>query len=262
MDELTTGGPVQCPQCGIFNRPPLDTCHSCGADLSGIDVSGLGGAMEGGDYEIRGEIAQTLTLRVNPGQGVWAAKGGILYYDDGISWRLRIPGRAVSRMFSGEGLAMTWIETSRPGARVAIAANDTGKIAVWDLADGPVVCTAGAFLAAVGDVTIDVTIARKVGAAIFGGAGLLLQKISGRGRVFIHGSGDFVERRLEPGETIQVSSGNLAAFSEGTDYDIVGVGGCLKAIFGREGLFMTRLTGPGQVLMQSLKRRFANNRQR
>jgi uncharacterized protein (AIM24 family) len=33
------------------------------------------------------------------------------------------------------------------------------------------------------------------------------------------------------------------------------VGGVRKALFSGEGLFMTRLTGPGRVLLQTLKRR-------
>jgi uncharacterized protein (AIM24 family) len=103
-------------------------------------------------------------------------------------------------------------------------------------------------------IDIDVTIARRAGAAFFGGAGLFLQRVSGTGTVLIHGSGDFYERRLAEGEQILVSTGNLAAFADRVDYDIQGVGGCRKMMFGGEGLFMTRLSGPGRVLLQTLKR--------
>ena len=115
--------------------------------------------------------------------------------------------------------------------------------------------TRGAFLAAWGEeVDITVTVARRAGAAVFGGAGLFLQTISGFGTVLVHGSGDFSERQLAAGEEIFVSTGNLAAFSSGIDYDIRGVGGCRRMIFGGEGLFMTNLRGPGRVLLQTLKR--------
>jgi uncharacterized protein (AIM24 family) len=207
-----------------------------------------------GSYELRGEIAQTVTVALEQGQAMWASKGAILAHDQGVRWQLKIPGAAVSRMLSGEGLAMTYITSERPGARVVLSANQTGKIAVWDLRWGPVTCTSGAFLGALGDVKIDVTVARRFGAALFGGAGFLLQRLSGTGLVFIHGAGDFVERDLQPGEAVTVSTGNLAAFGSGVGYDIVGVGGCLKILFGREGLFMTRMTGPGRVLLQSMKR--------
>lgn len=207
-----------------------------------------------GSYELRGEIAQTVTVALEHGQTMWASKGAIMSYDDGVQWQLKIPGAAIGRMLSGEGLAMTFITAQRPGARVVLSANQTGKVAVWDLRWGPVTCTSGAFLGAIGDVKIDVTVARRFGAAIFGGAGLLLQQVSGTGIVFLHGAGDFVERDLQPGESITVSTGNLAAFGSGVGYDVVGVGGCLKILFGREGLFMTKMTGPGRVLLQSMKR--------
>jgi uncharacterized protein (AIM24 family) len=207
-----------------------------------------------GQYQLHGEIAQTLELTLEQGQTVWASKGAIVAHEAGIRWQLKIPGAAVSRMLSGEGLAMTYVTADRAGAKVVLGANETGKIAVWDLVQGPVTCTAGSFVAALGDVKIEVTVARKFGAALFGGAGLLLQQVSGHGLVFIHGAGDFVQRELEAGEALTVSTGNLAAFASQTDYDIVGVGGCIKALFGREGLFMTRVTGPGKVLLQSQKR--------
>ncbi len=207
-----------------------------------------------GSFELVGNIAQSIALTLESGQNVWASKGAIVSHGAGIAWQLKIPGAAVSRMLAGEGLAMTYITAQRPGAHVLLGAGTTGKVAVWDLAWGPVTCTKGAFVAAIGDVSIEVTIARRFGAALFGGAGLLLQKISGRGLVFIHGAGDFVVRDLVQGEQLTVSTGNLAAFSSAVGYDVVGVGGCGKILFGREGLFMTRVTGPGRVLLQSMKR--------
>lgn len=106
-------------------------------------------------------------------------------------------------------------------------------------------------------IDIDVTIARRAGAAFFGGAGLFLQKGSGKGTVLIHGSGDFYETHLQEKEQILVSTGNLAAFADSVDYDIQGMGGCRKMMFSGEGFFMTRLTGPGRVLLQTLKRTVA-----
>lgn len=209
-------------------------------------------------YSISGEIAQCARLELEPGEPVWASKGALMAYSRQVEWRLRIPGGvggAMRRSLSGEGIAMTYIETEALDQYVLLAANSPGKITTWDLSDGPVVTTRGAFLAAWGEhIDISVTIARRAGAAFFGGAGLFLQRVSGTGTVLIHGSGDFHERRLSEGERMLVSTGNLAAFSDRIDYNIEGVGGCAKMLFGREGIFLTRLTGPGRVLLQSLKR--------
>jgi uncharacterized protein (AIM24 family) len=211
--------------------------------------------------QIRGEIAQAVEIHMKGGQSLWASKGCILDYNPSIQWSLKVPNGAsgtMRRAMSGEGISMTFIEALDAKARVTLTANQPGKLATWDLNRGGIICTRGAFVCALGHVNIDVTMAKSVGAAFFGGAGLFLQKLSGDGIAFINGSGDFIERTLEPGEKILVSSGNLAAFSADVQYGIRGVGGCFKSLFGGEGLFMTELTGPGWVMLQSLKKSMPN----
>jgi uncharacterized protein (TIGR00266 family) len=215
------------------------------------------------EYEITGAIAQHARLQLEPGIPVWASKGSLMAYTPAVEWSLRVPGGlggAVRRSLAGEGVTLNYIETQQPGQTLMLAANQPGLITTWDLAsDGPVVATRGAFLAAWGpQIDITVTIARRAGAAFFGGAGLFLQRVSGVGTVLIHGSGDFREVRLAAGKSLTVSTGNLAAFSDSVDYDIRGVGGCRRILFGGEGFFMTHLTGPGRVLLQTLKRRWGS----
>jgi uncharacterized protein (AIM24 family) len=48
-----------------------------------------------------------------------------------------------------------------------------------------------------------------------------------------------------------VDTGCLVAFAPTVDYDIQFVGGFKNALFGGEGLFLARLTGPGKVYLQS-----------
>ncbi len=204
---------------------------------------------------LKGEIAQVIQFDLNPGQHLWASKGSLISYSDKIRWQLKVPGgagKAMGRMLSGEGLSLTYV-TAPEGGEVSVASNQPGKLATWDLSKGSILCTSGAFVAAIGDVDISVSVARSAGAALFGGAGLFLQKLSGSGVVVINGSGDFIEHILKEDEKLLVSTGNLAVFSSTVSYNIRGVGGCLKALFGGEGVFMTELTGPGWVMLQSLK---------
>lgn len=208
-------------------------------------------------YRLAGEVAQVVTVELQQGESMWAAKGALMSYPDSIDWSLRVPGGAgatVSRMLAGEGITLTYVRAVRGPGHVVLSAATPGKMAVWDLADGPVVTTRGSFVGALGNVTISASLARRPGAAFFGGAGIVLQTVSGEGVVFIHSSGDFLDYRLAAGQTILVSTGNLAAFSKSVDYNIRGVGGCLKILFGGEGIFLTSLSGPGRVLLQTLKR--------
>ncbi len=215
-------------------------------------------------YQFSGEIAQSVRFDFQPGEYVWASKGSLMAYSPGLTWTLRLPGGlggAVRRSLAGEGVSLSYLESTQPDQYALLAANAPGHLELWDLQeDGPVTTTRGSFLAAWGsDIDITVTVARRAGAALFGGAGLFLQQISGVGHVLIHGSGDFHDRRMREGEQVLVSTGNLAAFSSQVDYDIQGVGGCRKMIFGGEGIFMTRLSGPGRVLLQTLKRTYTTS---
>ena len=208
-------------------------------------------------HEIRGEFAQYAQLTFQDGESCWASKGGIMSYVDGVDWSLRVPGGvagAAKRVLSGEGMGLAHLEAKQNGVTASLASNQPGRIFTWNLADGPVITTRGSFLAAWGSVDINVTVTKRAGAALFGGAGLFLQRLSGDGIVLIHGAGDLNDRQLADGESRTVSTGHLAAFSATADYDIQYVGGARKVLFSGEGLFMTRLTSPGRVLLQTLKR--------
>jgi uncharacterized protein (AIM24 family) len=200
--------------------------------------------IEGGimQYTIHGELAQVANLELQKDETCWASKGSIVAIDPGLGWTLKVPGGAsgaARRMMSGEGIALTFLAATADGQRATLAANQPGKIIAWNLDDGPVITTRGSFVSAFGP-RVDI--------------GLFLQHISGSGTVLVHGSGDFIERDMAEGDSLLVSTGSLAAFAESVDYDIQGVAGCRRMAFGGEGLFMTRLTGPGRVLLQSLKR--------
>ncbi len=208
------------------------------------------------NHTVYGNIAQYTRLEFIRGEQVWVSRGSIMGYTPGIDWRLRVPGGiagATRRSLSGEGIALAFIEATDEGQYALLAANAPGYIFEWDLQDGPVLTTRGAFLAAWGEkIDIDVRVAKRAGAALFGGAGLFLQQVSGSGTVLIHASGDYNDFRFGNNEQILVSTGSLAAFAKGVDYNIKRVGGVRKALFGKEGLFMTKLTGPGRVILQSL----------
>ncbi len=57
---------------------------------------------------------------------------------------------------------------------------------------------------------------------------------------------------LKPGETLRVDTGCLVAFETSVDYDIEMVPGIKNKLFGGEGLFYARMTGPGSVWLQTL----------
>lgn len=86
----------------------------------------------------------------------------------------------------------------------------------------------------------------------FGGEGFILQRLTGTGDALVRASGTLIERDLEPGEVLRISSGCLVAFEPSVHYDITMMKGVKNVLFGGEGLFVTTLTGPGRIYLQSL----------
>jgi uncharacterized protein (AIM24 family) len=97
-----------------------------------------------------------------------------------------------------------------------------------------------------------VAFTKRLGAGFFGGEGFILQRLTGDGMVFVHAGGTVIEKDLAAGETLRVDTGCLVAFDTTVDYDIQFVGGFKNALFGGEGLFLAKMTGPGKVYLQSL----------
>ena len=212
---------------------------------------------EGIDFTLKGDDMQLVEVELDPGEGVRAEAGTMLYMSDGIEMQTDTGGgmfKGFKRMVSGESFFITTFTYSGPAkGQVAFAAPYPGKIVPVDLSqhDG-FLCQKDAFLCADQDVDVEVAFSKKLGAGLFGGEGFILQRLTGSGWAFVHAGGTIVERELEPGQTLRVDTGCVAGFSGKVDYDINFVCGFKNALFGGEGVFLAKLTGPGTVYLQSL----------
>ncbi len=220
------------------------------------------------DFTIGGHEMQYVEIELDPGESVVAEAGGMMYMGDGIQMET-IFGDGSSkgggfmdalvgagkRLLTGESLFMTVFTHKGTGKqKVAFAAPYPGKIIPIDLRehDGRIVCQKDAFLCAAKGVSIGIAFQKRIGVALFGGEGFIMEKLEGDGMAFVHAGGTIVERRLAAGETLRVDTGCIVALESHVDYNIQTVGGVKSAIFGGEGFFFATLTGPGTVWLQSL----------
>lgn len=208
-------------------------------------------------YSILGDDLQVLEVQLSPGESIISEAGAMLFMDDGIEMNASTGGiiKGLKRAVAGEGLfIMSFTNRSDDVKRMAFSAPFPGKILPLDLdeLDGQILCQRGAFLCAESGVEIELAFTKRLGAGFFGGEGFVLQRLRGRGMVFIHAGGALITRDLQEEEVINVDTGCLVAFSRDVDYNIRFVGGIRNALFGGEGIFLARLTGPGRVYLQSL----------
>ena len=208
------------------------------------------------DYKIFGDDMQLVEIELDPGEGVRAEAGAMMYMDNGIEIQTSTGGgmfKGFKRMITGETFFITtFLYNGRGKGHVAFAAPYPGKIIPLDLSNGNMLCQKDAFLCAARGIEIEVAFTKKIGAGLFGGEGFILQRLEGKGMAFVHAGGTIVERSLAQGEELRVDTGCLVAFSTSVDYDIQFIGGFKNAMFGGEGLFLAKLTGPGCVYLQSL----------
>ena len=208
------------------------------------------------DYKIFGDDMQLVEIELDPGEGVRAEAGAMMYMDEGIELQTSTGGgmfRGLKRVITGESFFITtFLYTGGGKGHVAFAAPYPGKIIPLDLSNGSMLCQKDAFLCAAQGIEIEVAFTKKIGVGIFGGEGFILQRLEGDGMAFVHAGGTVIERYLAHGEVLRVDTGCLVAFSKTVEYDIQFVGGFKNALFGGEGLFLAKLTGPGCVYLQSL----------
>jgi uncharacterized protein (TIGR00266 family) len=163
--------------------------------------------------------------------------------------------KGAKRALAGDSFFITTFTNDGAKRRdVAFAAPFPGKIMAVDLRQwgNRILCQKDSFLCAAFGIEVSIAFNRRIGAGFFGGEGFILQKLEGDGLAFLHASGTLAEAKLAAGETLRVDTGCLVAMEESVDYDIQMVPGIKTALFGGEGLFFVKLTGPGRVVLQTL----------
>lgn len=249
-----------CPKCGTSLPDGTKFCNSCGAQLgSGNPATApntyAASAPSNLNYQIFGDNMPAVSIRLNPGESIFTQSGGMVWMDNGINMTTNMQGgfmKGLGRMLTGESLFMATYTSQYPNQEIVIASTFPGHIVSIEIGNMPIIAQKGAFLCAQPSVVLNAYMTRSVGAGFFGGEGFVLQRLTGAGIVFLEIDGSLVERTLASGETIKVDTGNVAAFEESVRYQAEMVKGFKNILFGGEGLFLTTLTGPGKVWLQTM----------
>lgn len=225
-------------------------------------------AMDVVDYEIKGSEMQFVEVELDPGEAAIGEAGSMMFMESGIEMDTvfgdgsqqqggffgKLLG-AGKRLITGESLFTTVYSNQGQGKkRVAFAAPYPGKILPMDLSKlgGTLLCQKDSFLCAARGVSLGIGFQRKLGVGFFGGEGFIMQKLEGDGLAFVHAGGSLLRRELKAGETLLIDTGCVVAYTPNVDFDIQYVGKIKTALFGGEGIFLARMTGPGTVWLQSL----------
>ena len=207
-------------------------------------------------YEIEGGNLPVVICYPEYGQVICTQRGAMSWMSPNMNMETNGGGgvkKALGRLLSGDSIFLNEYTPRNGSGMIAFASSFPGSIIPFEVTPGNgIIVQKCGFMAMEKGLDLSMYFQRKMGAGLFGGEGFIMQKITGSGTVFVEIDGYCKEYDLGPNDSIIVDTGYVAAMSETCDIDIQSVKGIKNAMFGGEGLFHTRISGPGKVYVQSM----------
>ena len=208
------------------------------------------------NIKLIGYDLKCLEIVLNPGEQFFAERGSLIYLEKGIEREMKVLQNGVwgmlKRVMSGESLILVVYKNLSRDPKKMVIAGKGGMVTV-NLAEmeGGILCKKGYYVASSQQVDVDFKISLG---SLFSGLGLVLQKITGNGTVFLDSIGSPTRIDLQYGQTIQVDEGSLICTSLGLEGRIQSSMSASN-IFSGEGFSLVEISGPGIVYINSVNLR-------
>ena len=207
-------------------------------------------------YRIEGGNLPAVICDLEAGEKMVTESGGMSWMSSNMKMETTTGGgigKGLARMFAGEHMFQnTYTAEGGPG-QIAFSSSFPGEIrAVEITSEQGLIVQKRAYLASEPGVALSTYLQKKVAGGFFGGEGFVMSKLSGQGIAFLEVDGSVVEYTLGAGEDMTVSTGYLAAMSETCTMEVVTVKGVKNVLFGGESFFLTKVKGPGKLLLQTM----------
>lgn len=216
---------------------------------------------------------QLVVCQLSPGQTIYAEAGKFLWktVNVGVETRVSAPSSSGGgggflnaavgvgkRMLAGESIAFQYFTANGGAGLLSLAGTLPGELRALEL-DGSRGWFAekDAFVAAEAGVNFDIAFS-GLRQGMRGGEGMVLEKFTGVGTVFVAGAGNFIDiNPAKYGGKIQVHTGCIVAFEDSVKYGVERVGALnaktvMTGLLGGNGFSMATLEGDGSVILQSM----------
>ena len=207
-------------------------------------------------YQIQGDNMPIVVCALEDGESVVCEAGAMSWMSPNMQMETKAKGGVggfFGRALSGESGFQNVYTARGGGGLIAFTSSYVGNILAVEITpDKPVIIQKRAFLASTPEVNMEVFFQKKIGTALFGGEGFIMQKLSGSGIVFLELDGSVINYDLKAGEQMLISTGHLAMMDATVSMDVQQVKGAKNILFGGESLFNTVVTGPGVITVQSM----------
>lgn len=249
----TVQGSVFCGVCGYrFDTAPAGSSPGLADHKIHIDADSRGQG-SGYNYEVLHQPSFSLAvIQLQPEQSIQAEAGAMVSMSANVELQSQMKGGllgAIKRAAGGESaFVSTFTARSGPG-EVTFAPGAPGDIAAIELNNQSFYVQSSSYLA--GDSTL--TVDTKWGGAksFFGGEGLFVLLVQGRGLLLVSSFGAIHRKQLQPGERYVVDTGHLVAWEATTQYTLrKAAAGFFRTMMSGEGI-VAEFSGPGELLIQT-----------
>jgi uncharacterized protein (TIGR00266 family) len=264
---------MNCSKCGAQLLPGAEFCGGCGnrlqpagatpppappsagfAQAHGIHIDeDSRGQGVGYKYEVLHQPSFSLAvIQLQAEQSIQAEAGAMVSMSANIELQSQMKGGlfgAIKRAAGGESaFVSTFTARGGPG-EVTFAPGAPGDIAAIELNNQTFFVQSSSYLAGDSSLTVDT----KWGGAksFFGGEGLFVLMVQGRGLLLASSFGAIHRKTLRPGERYVVDTGHLVAWEGTTQYTLrKAAAGIFRSFVSGEGI-VAEFSGPGEILIQT-----------
>lgn len=195
-----------------------------------------------------------IEMTLKTGETIKSQAGAMKWMDSHVEMETNLSGGVgglFKRKLMGESAFLNYFRATRDGSRISFGHNFPGTIIPIDVSRQSIICQKRAFLCSTENVDLEITFQRRISAGFFGGEGFIMQRLNGHGTAFVELDGEAVVVDLGVGEAIKVETGSVGMYEDTVQMEVGMVKGFKNMLFGGEGLFITTLTGPGKVWIQT-----------
>ncbi len=256
---------IQCEWCQAMNEKTALNCRACAAPLDIKNLVSESGWREAprirdmaeihfgsSTCQVEGEIVPVAELMLAQGDAVFFEHHVLLWKDDTTPMGIMPLQGGMKRALAGMPFI---ISTAQGPGRVAFSRDATGELVVMPLHPGMELdVREHAFLLASHHIQYSYVRIKGLRNILFGGQGMFMDRFvtgSTPGLLILHGYGNVLERKLQPGETILVEPGAFLYKDSSVTMDVTSQQ-LTTGWLGGTSMNLARMTGPGRVGIQSM----------
>ena len=204
-------------------------------------------------YYITGDILQFLNVELDEGEEFFACADAMGYMTGNISMEARqVSIKGIRNVMTRHTEHMAIFKSKKDGEKICFGGSLPGKVLEMDISGDGWVFQMSALIGFEKTVETETLVQKKISSMQFSHSGLILQSLKGKGKAFIFSCGDNYTKDLKDGEKYLVSTANALAWESSVKFEVSTIPGLKTAAFGAESIFLTTLTGPGKVVVQSM----------